>query len=74
MSLEFTIKGEDHTLGHLIQQQLLTDPKVSFVGYTVPSFSERNLVIKIETSENDPREILQKNIEIIKDKLNIIKL
>ena len=44
--MEITINNEDHTLGFLLQQELLTDPDVSYAGYTVPSFFERSVIIK----------------------------
>jgi len=74
MSQTITLKDEDHTLGHLIQQQLLQDPDVIFAGYNVPSHSEKSLIIKWTVRDHvDSQEIFIKNIKIIKEKLSVIR-
>lgn len=48
----FTVNKEDHTLGNMIRNQLLKDPKVLFAGYKLPHPLEHKFVIRIQTTSN----------------------
>ncbi|KAG5675075.1 hypothetical protein PVAND_005010 [Polypedilum vanderplanki] len=48
----FTVNKEDHTLGNMIRNQLLKDPRVLFAGYKVPHPLEHKFVIRIQTTSN----------------------
>eukprot|EP00347_Sterkiella_histriomuscorum_P004393 403360631 len=45
-----TIKDEDHSLGNLVRQQLLHNPKVKFSGYRKPHPLEEYVEIKVQTT------------------------
>ena len=42
------IKGEDHSLGNVVRQQLLYNPKVKFAGYRKPHPLEEHIEIKVK--------------------------
>ncbi|CRL06215.1 CLUMA_CG019142, isoform A [Clunio marinus] len=48
----FTVNKEDHTLGNMIRNQLLKDPRVLFAGYKLPHPLEHKFVIRIQTTSN----------------------
>ena len=48
----FLFKNENHTLGYLIQCELLNDPLVTFAGYINEHPLEKE--IKIKVSSGDP--------------------
>ncbi len=48
---EYTVYGEEHTLGNLVRMQLLSDPAVLFAGYRIPHPLEYKLVIKVQTMQ-----------------------
>ena len=72
----FTIKGEDHTLGNLLQYQLMADSSVRFAGYKKSHPLEDILILKIQVSElteidalNNSVNILIKNIDSYLEKM-----
>ena len=57
----YSIPGEDHTLGNLMQQQLLLNPNVEFAGYSMKSPYALSVEIKIQTNKNTtPDKVLKK--------------
>jgi DNA-directed RNA polymerase II subunit RPB11 len=81
----FTFEGEDHTLGSLLQQELLENKKVEYAGYIDPHPFDKKIKLKIQTKKieyneedleendrpkyTDAREVLREAIENIKEKL-----
>eukprot|EP00038_Savillea_parva_P003366 m.124579 g.124579 ORF g.124579 m.124579 type:complete len:136 (+) comp11156_c0_seq8:450-857(+) len=60
----FTINKEDHTLGAMLVNQLLRDPRVLFAGYKVPHPLENNFVLKIQVKEGcTPAQALETAIQ-----------
>ncbi|XP_014254851.1 DNA-directed RNA polymerase II subunit RPB11 [Cimex lectularius] len=57
----FTINKEDHTLGNMIRNQLLKDPKVLFAGYKVPHPLDPKFVIRIQTTNDETPQNALKN-------------
>ena len=66
---EIIIRGEDHTIGSLWQQQLESNDEVEFAGYIVEHPLEKSVKIRLETKEpGNEKEVFNKTID------NIIKL
>lgn len=57
----FTINGEDHTLGNLLQNETLKHPSVDFAGYKMPDPIERSIHFRLDTDE-DPVKILFESV------------
>lgn len=56
----YKFEKEDHTLGNLLQGELLNDPDVVFAGYSVPHPLENIMVLEIDTNEDKtPQEALK---------------
>ncbi|KAI8916155.1 DNA-directed RNA polymerase, partial [Gorgonomyces haynaldii] len=56
----FTILKEDHTLGNILRNQLMENPKVLFAGYKVPHPLEHQFVLKVQTTlDTTPMEVLK---------------
>lgn len=60
MDTTLTFKDEDHTLGVIIQRELLKNPDASFVAYKVPHPLYRSMQVRVQTM-NKPT---QKAIDI----------
>lgn len=67
---EFVFKNEDHTIGHLLQSELLNDKEVIFAGYILPDPLERIIKLRIETREIDPKVALTNAIKRLTLKLD----
>ena len=71
----YSIPGEDHTLGNLMQQQLLLNPNVEFVGYSMKSPYAPSMEIKIQTNKNTtPNNALKKATKELQEILRTIKI
>ncbi|KRZ17398.1 DNA-directed RNA polymerase II subunit RPB11 [Trichinella zimbabwensis] len=46
----FTLNKEDHTIGHLIKDHLMTNPKVLFVGFRAPHPLEHKIYLRLQTT------------------------
>lgn len=83
----FNFDEEDHTLGSLLQQELLENKNVIFAGYIAPHPLEKKINVKIQTRKEikidkesgesievyiEPKLILKNAIENIKSKLSKI--
>lgn len=80
----FTFENEDHTLGTLLQEELLLDPDVTFSGYIAPHPLEKVIKLKVQVKEvfdedsgekiptKIPKEALLEAIERLKDKFDDI--
>uniref|UniRef100_A0A0A9W120 DNA-directed RNA polymerase II subunit RPB11 n=1 Tax=Lygus hesperus TaxID=30085 RepID=A0A0A9W120_LYGHE len=70
----FTINKEDHTLGNMIRNQLLKDPKVLFAGYKVPHPLDPKFVIRIQTTNEDtPQNVLKSAITDLISELSLFE-
>jgi DNA-directed RNA polymerase subunit L len=56
IAYDFTISQEDDTLGNLLQTYLLFDPATSYAAYEVIHPLERNVIIRVATTENNTLE------------------
>ncbi|KDN43546.1 RBP11-like subunits of RNA polymerase [Tilletiaria anomala UBC 951] len=55
-----TLHKEDHTLGNMIRQAVLSQPGIMFCGYKVPHPLEPRVQIRIQTNgEQTPVQVLQ---------------
>ena len=48
----YKFENEGHTLGNLLQGELLNNSDVIFAGYSVPHPLENTMVLEIETNGN----------------------
>jgi len=70
----FTVNKEDHTLGNMIRNQLLKDPKVLFAGYKLPHPLEHKFVIRIQTtSDYTPQDALTNAITDLISELSLFE-
>lgn len=44
----FTLEKEDHTVGNLLRQQMLTNPKVRFAAYQMPHPLQHKMLIRVQ--------------------------
>jgi DNA-directed RNA polymerase II subunit RPB11 len=61
-----------HTMGNLLQKELLQNPEVLFAGYLVPHPLETKMRVRIKTTGKNPREIMIGCINNIIEKLDLI--
>ena len=69
----FVFLDSGHTLGNLIQKELLRDPDTKFAGYAVPHPLETRMIVKLMTSGKSPREIMNNAFVRIIDRLDKLK-
>ena len=60
---EVRIKGEDHTLGNLINWALMESGLAKFSYYEVPHPLNDEIVIFMDIGDNDPKETLMRALE-----------
>jgi len=69
--LRLEIEGEGHTIGNLLQQELLEDKKVEIAGYDVPHPLISSTVIYIRTTgRKSPRKTLQEALARLETKFD----
>ena len=59
-----TFENEDHTLGGLLQYELLPNPQISFVGYKTPDPQAKRIELKMITRQSctdEESDIIVKN-------------
>ncbi|KAK4363742.1 hypothetical protein RND71_018983 [Anisodus tanguticus] len=54
----FSLTDEDHTLANAIRFTLNQDPRVTFCGYSIPHPSDARVNIKVQTTGDPAREVL----------------
>lgn len=69
---KFIFDNADHTLGNLLQKELLKDPNVVFAGYTKPHYHETKMIILLITSDKSPKEIMTNTFNNIIVKLDTL--
>ena len=71
---EFVIFKEDHTIGNILQKQLLTNSDVIFAGYKTPHPLEHDIILRIITKSGDVESAYNKAISELINKLRNIKI
>ena len=63
--VRFTIKGEDYTLGNLVQEALLKNENIETAGYyiTHPLSKEMLFEVRFKKSVKNPIEIIRNSVE-----------
>ncbi|XP_060844452.1 DNA-directed RNA polymerase II subunit RPB11-like isoform X1 [Rhopalosiphum padi] len=71
----FTINKEDHTLGNMIRNQLLKDPRVLFAGYKQPHPLEHKFELRVQTksSEYTPQDALTNSVTDLLAELSLFE-
>lgn len=71
----FKILNEDHTLGNLLKDEILTDvSQVIFAGYKKPHPLEKHVILKIQTIEGKhPIDVFRQNVIGLIDKSNSLR-
>jgi len=64
-----TILKEDHTIGNVMQHQLLTDTDVIFAGYQMPHPLEHKLIIRIKPKNGTVKTVYNNAISHLTNKL-----
>lgn len=85
-SVHMTIRGENHTLGNLLREQLLRHPDVASTGYTQPYPNQHmllfNLTIKNPTAEGlidesthetKPLDVTLDTIRVVQNELDLFQ-
>ncbi|EAY17490.1 RNA polymerase Rpb3/Rpb11 dimerization domain containing protein [Trichomonas vaginalis G3] len=67
----FTVQKEDHTLGNLLTDQLLTENRILFAGYRIEHPTKDLIKIRVKASQNvnHPKELIDPAIEALKTKI-----
>ena len=69
--LKIEIEGEGHSLGNLLQQELLEDKRVEIAGYDVPHPLINSAILYIRTlGRKSPRKSLQEALKRLQDKID----
>ncbi|KAF5744546.1 DNA-directed RNA polymerases I and III subunit RPAC2 [Tripterygium wilfordii] len=58
-SSTFSLIDEDHTLANSVRFTLNQDPRVSFCGYSIPHPSDAKVNIRVQTTGDPAREVMQ---------------
>jgi DNA-directed RNA polymerase subunit L len=69
----FIFLNSGHTIGNLLQKELLKNDQVVFAGYTVPHPLETTMKVRVITTEKSPREIMNNCIVNLLDKLSALE-
>jgi len=56
-SLEIDVTGADQSLLQIIQEELLSDKRVSFAAYNKPHPLLKNQTMRVAVNEGDPKEV-----------------
>ncbi|BBN18289.1 DNA-directed RNA polymerases I and III subunit RPAC2 [Marchantia polymorpha subsp. ruderalis] len=59
----FSLTEEDHTLGNALRYVLNKDPRVSFVGYSIPHPSEERVNLRLQTTGLPARDVLKDGLQ-----------
>ena len=69
-SYTFTIEKEDHTLGNMLTDQLLQEPRVQFAGYRIehPTKDIIHIRVKVSIFESNPYTLIKSPVaELIRN-------
>ncbi|KAE9590259.1 hypothetical protein Lal_00028075 [Lupinus albus] len=55
----FSLVDEDHTFANSVRFTLNQDPRVTFVGYSIPHPSDNRVNIRVQTTGDPAREVLK---------------
>ena len=69
--LRLEIEGEGHTIGNLLQQELLEDKRVEISGYDIPHPLINSAILYIRTlGKRSPRKVLKEALERLQEKID----
>jgi DNA-directed RNA polymerase subunit L len=66
----FIFAESTHTIGNLLQKELLRDPNVVFASYNCPHPLETKMIVSLITSGKNPREVMTSTFNNLIDKLD----
>ena len=66
-SAEFTLTGEDHTLGNLLRFILNADKEVVFASYSVPHPAEATVVVRVDSKNENAVLPFARSLATMKD-------
>ena len=68
----FTIQNEDHTLGNMLTDQLLSEGRVLFAGYRIEHPTKDLIKIRVQVKDQieKPIELIQPAIDELKTKIS----
>lgn len=71
-SYTFTIQNEDHTLGNMLTDQLLSEQNVLFAGYRIEHPTKDLIKIRVQVKDQieKPIELVQPAIDELKTKIS----
>ena len=79
-SVHMTIRGENHTLGNLLREQLLRHPDVASSGYTQPYPNQHLLLFnftvkdpKSPVNEIKPLTVMMETIQVVQNELDLFQ-
>ncbi len=73
--IRLIIKGQDYTLGNLIQEALLRDDRIEGAGFYIshPLLKEMILEVRFKKEIENPLDIIIEDVEKFKDEMSNIK-
>lgn len=73
--IKLRIKGEDYTLGNLLQKALLEDERVEGAGFIIPHPLKKEIVMHVfmKNEDDDPIQVIKEGIERLKRDMENIK-
>ncbi len=71
---KFIFVNSSHTIGNILQKNLLNDPCVIFAGYTKNHPLENQMIVTLITSEKSPREVMNGTIVNILKKIEDLRI
>lgn len=70
----FVVRNEDHTLGNMLRNELLRNPRVLFAGYRMPHPLEHRLVLKVRTDGSlTPIQATQQALASLKEEVRSMR-
>jgi len=70
---KFIFASSTHTIGNILQKELLRDPNVTFGAYLSPHPLETKMIVSIITSGKNPREVMVNAFNNLIAKLDELK-
>ena len=70
---KFVFANSTHTIGNILQKELLRDPNVTFAGYSCPHPLETKMIVSLITSGKNPREVMTNTFNNLIAKLDSLE-
>jgi len=75
--IKFKVKGEDYTLGNILQKALLNDKRVLGAGFYIPHPLRHEMTVEVFFNENtnseEKKKIIIENMKNIRDFIENVK-